>query len=526
VAKDNGRDSIWRFILQNSYKPVFLKQQFDFVIGNPPWLTYAEVTNANYQHELQKLAQTYALIPVNKANMPHLEIAAIFLAHAANYFLKSAGSIVFVLPRSFLTADQHDNSRSGQAKGFYLTEIWDLDKVTPLFNVPATVIFAQQSNHPKAIPNTGIKGFTVKGKFESPHLRWESVKKVLEFVEQNWFYSILAKKAKKIRSALTTTKLMSHATESYYAPFFKQGATIVPRSFYFVESEPPLPDNWQDRILQFKTSSSILRDAKMPWKSLTLSGRINTNFLFRTALAKNIVPFVLINPPLVLLPITIKDEDGKVIKIKSAYGLFEQGEVELAKWFKQAEKWWDDNKTEKNKKNEISLYSYLDWQKKLTRQNLNCRYLVLYTASAQDANAVVVNRDKLDLDFMVESATYWFATNNLAETRYLTSFLNCGYTNKLIKEFQARGLFGPRHVSKKILELPFSKFDSNNKSHNQLAEMGKQCALKAKNVVGDDKDLDLTTHQLGRLRRSIRQALCAELKEIDTLVEKISLSVV
>ena len=122
-AKDNGRDSIWAFILQNSYKPVFLKNQFDFVIGNPPWLTYADVTNATYQQELHELAQNYALIPANQANMPHLEIAAIFVAHSANYFLKSAGTIAFVLPRSFLTADQHDNIRSGQAKGFQLTEI-------------------------------------------------------------------------------------------------------------------------------------------------------------------------------------------------------------------------------------------------------------------------------------------------------------------------------------------------------------------------------------------------------------------
>jgi len=394
-----------------------------------------------------------------------------------------------------------------------------------LFNVPATVIFAQQSNHPEAIPKTGIKGFAVKGKLESKHLRWDSVKHALEFTEKNWFYSLLSKQARKVRSALTTTESISYATESYYAPLFKQGATIVPRSFYFVESEQYLPDNWQDRIMQFKTSSSILREAKMPWKAFTLSGRINTNFLFRTALAKNIVPFVLINPPLVLLPIIIKEEGGKVIEIKSADALFELGEIEMAKWFKQAEKLWDDNKTDKNKKNEVSLYKYLDWLSKLTRQNLNTRYLLLYTVSGKDANAIIVDRKEFSLEFVVDYTTYWFATSNLDEAYFFACFLNCGYSNQQIKEFQAKGLFGPRHVCKKILELPFPKFDSNNKSHLQLAEWGKQCAIKAKNVVSDDKDLDLTTHQLGRLRRTVRQALSTELKDIDTLVEKISQSV-
>jgi hypothetical protein len=38
-VKEKGRDSIWRFILQNLYKPYSLKKKFDYVIGNPPWFT-------------------------------------------------------------------------------------------------------------------------------------------------------------------------------------------------------------------------------------------------------------------------------------------------------------------------------------------------------------------------------------------------------------------------------------------------------------------------------------------------------
>jgi len=34
IAHNQGRDSIWKFILQNSYKPVFLMNRFDFVVGN------------------------------------------------------------------------------------------------------------------------------------------------------------------------------------------------------------------------------------------------------------------------------------------------------------------------------------------------------------------------------------------------------------------------------------------------------------------------------------------------------------
>lgn len=132
-AKDAGRDSIWKFILQNSYKPVFLMGRFDVLVGNPPWLTYADVGSAEYQASLRSLADGYGVTPINRANMPHLEIAAIFLAHAVNYFTSSAGLVAFVLPRSFMSADQHHNTRAGMISGLRLIGAWDLKDIQPLF---------------------------------------------------------------------------------------------------------------------------------------------------------------------------------------------------------------------------------------------------------------------------------------------------------------------------------------------------------------------------------------------------------
>lgn len=69
-------------------------------VGNPPWLTYAGVSNGDYQNLLRTLSDHYRVTPENRANFPHLEIAAIFLAHAVNYFMKRSGTLAFVLPRS------------------------------------------------------------------------------------------------------------------------------------------------------------------------------------------------------------------------------------------------------------------------------------------------------------------------------------------------------------------------------------------------------------------------------------------
>src|SRR5271166_3012315 len=70
-AAEQKRDSIWRFILQNNYKPIFLGNYFDAVIGNPPWLTYAAIRNSSYQNIVKRLSDSYGVTPAKKANMPH-----------------------------------------------------------------------------------------------------------------------------------------------------------------------------------------------------------------------------------------------------------------------------------------------------------------------------------------------------------------------------------------------------------------------------------------------------------------------
>ena len=110
--------------MQNLYKPYFLADKFDYVIGNPPWFTYSSIKNEEYQNILNDLAENYEVKPVKVANFPHLEIAAIFLAYCSNYFLKEKGTTAFVLPRSFFSADHHDNTRSGKANGFkFITDL-------------------------------------------------------------------------------------------------------------------------------------------------------------------------------------------------------------------------------------------------------------------------------------------------------------------------------------------------------------------------------------------------------------------
>jgi len=514
-VKENGRDSIWKFILQNLYKPYFLGNKFDYIVGNPPWFTFSSIKNEEYQNTLNELADKYHVKPDKVANFPHLEIAAIFLAHCANYFLKEKGRLAFVLPRSFFSADHHDNTRSGVAKGFRLTSIWDLKDVSPLFRIPSSVLFAERTKYKRGLPAEGLPGLRLSANLPAHNCNLATAASKLTEDPAQWFY---VKQGKATALSINGTKGSTKVNP--YKKLFKQGATIVPRSFYFVELVQDVPD-FDDRILHIKTADAIKTDAKMPWKEIEFSGKMESRFLFRTALSKSILPFVLYKPDLAVLPITIQVDNGlKQIKLHDASEIQRLGYLNASKWFTNAEDIWRIHRTEKNRNNNSG--DYVNWQNKLTEQNLNAPYLVLYNSSAKDANATVVKRSDFDLEFIVESVTYVFFTFNEKEAYYLTAILNSSAPNEMMKDFQATGLFGARHVHKKILDIFYPIFNEKNMVHQQLAKLSEQAHEKAKAyLTTNPPKQELSAIFLGRLRTDIKKYLKDEMDRVDELVKEI-----
>ncbi|TAG58867.1 MAG: restriction endonuclease, partial [Cytophagales bacterium] len=522
IVKEEKRDTIWKFIVQNLYKPYFLANKFDFIVGNPPWFTFSSVKNEEYQNILDGLAERHKVMPKKSANYPHLEIAAIFLAYCSGYFLRENGKISMVLPRSFFSGDQHDNTRSGLAKGFKITNLWDLEKVSPLFNIPSCVIFGNKdlTEKKKIMPFTGL---SFKGKIPKHNCHWEVAEPKLVLTPQTWFY---AKQGNS--SAFSTNNSKKNNKVNPYKTDFKQGATLVPRTFYFVdialEDITPFENDkeWNNRTIPLKTAEHIKPDAKKPWNLVNFKSIVHSEFLFRTALSKNILPFCLLNPDLILLPIIVENKDGiKKITIHSSDDLYELGWSNMAKWTKNCENIWNIHATEKSKK--MTSNDRVNYQRGITSQNLNAPYLVIYTASSKDANATIVKRSDMALEFIVESAAYVFFTANLKEAYFLTGYLNASKPNLMMKDYQSKGLFGPRHVSKKILDVYFPTFNENEKLHISLAHWSEVAHAKAKEYVEKNPPSEniISAIALGKLRTNIKKHIAPEMLEIDKLVEKL-----
>lgn len=541
-AKQKGRDTIWQFVLQNLYQPVFMYRVFDAIVANPPWLTYSDIGSGDYQQLVRDIARVYNLMPSAKANNPHIDLAAVFLSHCGKYLAKDGAQMAFVLPRAFLTADQHANVRSGQASGFKLAEVWDLDGVSPLFNVPACVLHASAS-HPeteaaqraRALPKTGIVGTVFDGRLPRPHLHWRDAQQFLKEQTTRWYFQELGnEKSRKKRSALVQQRIQGQSGGNAYADRFKQGATIVPRAFYFVEPQGMAVNAQTDvsgRTVNIRTHPLALDGAKKPWDGISLTGSVQGQYLYRTAIARNVIPFALVNPPLIALPLVkeeqARDKNAELAgkpqwRLLDSAALTARGDLEAARWFGQCERLWDERRSESAKKQKSGLTDWLDWQSKLTQQPVDARWAVMYTASANDASACVFDVLSTAQRFLVDYAMYVCFTQTEDEAHFVEAFLNSGYANGRIKEFQARGLFGPRHVSKKILDIPWPRYDRNVASHRQLVASGQAVARAVQSILGTQQDLELDPRSLGRLRSRIRSELAAQFKAMDALVEAIS----
>lgn len=504
------QNSIWSFIIRNSYRPAMLRQQFDIIVGNPPWVAYRYVTDPEYQKEIkQRAVEKYKIAPKSQSLFTQMELATVFLAHSMQTFARPGAKLAFVMPRSILTADQHQNliQRKYDAD-FRLTGYWDLWDVAPLFNVPSCVLFAEQSRRHGSAQDS-IPAEIWKGQLAARDLPWEKVADSL---------SIAREKARVIwlgnRSVLSTGPGAKSATRSSpYAKTFKNGATIYPRNFYFVSVDDLDGKPDPDRLYAARTDEVSALDSKPPYKEVRLSGNVEGRFLFSSAISHHVLPFALLKPATVVLP--LEESNGSYYTM-TTHELKRKGYREFAKWMEQAEKIWGEKR---GVKTSHSLLQWLDYSGKLTSQSPAHRHLILYNASGTNVSATYVDRNKLPLRFVVDHKLYWIALSQPMEAYYLAAVLNADASNQAIKPFQSTGLLGERDIHKKLLDLPIPLFDPKNELHRKLSELGQEAHRQAQSVILDQNFP--AGGSLARQRACIRTALGETMTEIDVMVKKL-----
>ncbi len=524
---DTDRDTIWAFILKNVFKPLFLKGQFDFIVGNPPWIAFRYLQPEYQKFVKSHVTDLYRLIRERVELITHLEVASFFLVRAADLYLRVGGQIAFVMPRSTFTADQHDGLRRAT---FRLREspgrrlvwrgLWDCERVTPLFNVPASVLIAEKveaAETTKTSPGA-IPGQVISGKLDRRNANHAESQTALSVDKLKFSLHTRAR-----RSFWAPGKATAAHGPSLYKDRFAQGASIVPRSFWFVEVKPS-PVGFDPELPPLQTDSRAMKAAKAPYKEVFFKGNVESRFLYATLLSTDLLPFGHLGYRLLVLPIRPKGDRYELLGAEEAR---RAGFLQLACWIDNAEEEW--RKRRRSKAKRVTALQWLDYRRKLTSQDPGAKRLVLYNKSGTFLTAAAVPNQRVPfqigpqrlvaLAFLADHVTYALQVGEANEAHYLTSLLNAPRIDEAVKPMQARGLWGPRDLHKKVLELPIPEFDPKNATHRRLAEFGEHCSDKVKKWL--DKGGPGKTKSIGKLRSTVREMLSGELADIDKLVEKI-----
>jgi hypothetical protein len=507
-------DTIWAFVVRNAYRPAMLRSHFDFIVGNPPWLSYRFVADPGYQDEIRFRALTqYGLLPSGKRSLfTQMELATVFLAHTLAAFAKDGARLAFVMPRAVLTADQHSALRQRTYKPaapIVLEAYWDLMNVRPLFNVPSCVLFARRGSARWTPKGYSLPATEYSGTLPQRNLSWESAKPHLaqETLTARLIYL-------GGRNALSTTACKTIASKpSVYLKRFAQGATLVPRNFYFVDVPDLVGPPTQSVPYRAFTDEEQARTSKKPWTEIRMTGRVEGQFLFAAPLAKHVLPFHLLKPPVVVLPYRRTPTSAKVLSPKS---LFRDGWRETAKWMAEAEKHWKVLRP--NSAKELSPEDWLDYQGKLTSQLFQAEdWLVIYNHSGTNIAACYSGAAAQDLPYVMDAKVYYAVVSSEGEAAYLTAVLNSNFVNRAIKPFQSTGLQGERDIHRKPLELPIPQFDEEDSLHAELAELGKRATARAAELHARP---NFPSH-LADQRRVVRDYLADMLNEIDTASKRV-----
>jgi len=511
-----GRDTIQAYVLKNSLRPLFLRQAFHVVIGNPPWLSFRFIQAPDYQAEIRELLRDYGL-PAGGHLATHMELAALFLLRCGEWYLSERGVIAFVMPRSIFTADQHSKLRTGKFKRAPLvfSEAWDLENVQPLFKVPACVLVSQK--HSGGTTKYPLRGVRLSG--ELPR-RNASPQEAEEALREESIEVRLNIRGRRTFWAGARTVVPAPGGGSPYGKQFVEGASVVPRTVWFVEVVRG-PLGVDEARPPVRTSPDIYDDAKKPWDEVRMEGQIEAEFLYPVVLSKDLVPFGIIEPHQAVLPILPEGDHYRVLTAEEASN---RGYELLASWLREAQERWQRGRGAKAER--FSVVEWLDWRSKLSDQPPTHKadtVRVLVPMSGSKLAAAVLCDSKPVVDYKL----FWAAMPR-PEAHYLAAICNAPVVTRLVEPMQARGRWGARHFCKKVWELPIPPFDASEPLHRRLSELGQQCAERvaqwlagAVSAASEEErqaKIAALRRNVGRTRNRVREHIAAELQEIDGLV--------
>lgn len=473
------RDHIWSYYIRNVSRPTWLtrdENRVDVLVGNPPWLSYRHMTD-QMQKRFKTLAKDRGFWHT-ETTATHQDLAGLFVARAVERYLKPGGRLAFVVPNSVIDRDYWGGFRKGefdQDAAVSFAPSWDLRRIRPhLFPRGSAVVFATRNPRAGVMPTTAV---IWSGRAPQRHASSDTAQQLQHRVGE---------------LAIGT----DDTPASPYAPRFSQGANLVPRVLFRVQPGPvsALGVPGGRKSVQSKRSPS----EKPPWKGLEdLTGTVESEFLWPTALGEQVVPFLMREPETFVIPMTQKGEvmAGSHQRIDAYPG--------LADWIRRAEAIWQEHGN-----NKMTLAGQIDHMRKLSQQVPASTARVAYAASGMHLSAAMITDPRV----VIEHAVYWCAVSSTAEGHYLVGVLNAPILTELVRPLMSYGK-DERHIDKNVWRLPIPAFDPDSDLHREIAALSENLAERI-------AQMSFATTNFVTIRKKLREHLATspEGRQLNELV--------
>lgn len=506
----SAKDSFWGRILKNSFAPVMLKQKFDYVVGNPPWIAWKAMSKT-YREGTLKVWKSYGIFEKNAYDKKttHDDFGMAVTYVALDQYLKNGGKLYFLLPWTFIKS-----TKGGE--GFRKFKITRNEQ-----QIPIEVKLIDDFNDIKIFkPKHTVRTIGIllyKGKTTTYPMQnwfeWNYKKKVNFDAHYNWDTVkgyIISKQlvAKPIDSSnlqsawLTLPKdeynFSDHMLLNGKKPSYKGRKGIEPagaKGVYILKK----PELVQDGL---KIINDMTRQRRADLKSKgEHEGIIENDFVYPMLGGRNIQRWKVVSNEYMLVPHKHNtpyglDEEILVAEAPRTYEWLEYYKKGLLASRIQSGKFFNPEKQPWYRLDNVGEYTF-------------SKYKVVWKEQAKSFAAVAIGEystlpdndlklfDNKDKPVVVDSKVLMLATNSMQEAYYVTGVLNAPIVRDIIDAY-AVGLNRGVDVLKNI-KIP--KYDDTNSIHQKIVEVSAkihQLAKKNGDIFEEERNLDSLVRKLYR----------------------------
>lgn len=441
-----GRNGIWPFLLGNSYRPGLVREQFNAIVSNPPWMAMSKLADNPYKAVLVSRAEHYGIKPAGSSHL-HVELATVFFLNSVDKYLQGNAVCGIIMPDTLLNGYHHEQFRNQH----FLRADWPVDlRVNEIWDVPADtfknkaiVVFGQKENSVNSDP---ISGRRIQ----------------INAPDEPCEYRLLRQGR---RTAWSSNPTAQDITEEVLVPMpFREGADIMPRTLIFHKTVPQPNGRWSVRPIPRQNDDlSYLVSAANLHKDFYLNVQnVDDQFIYDCYLSNHILPFYTCNPSKALLP--MRKDNGRWLVVDEAELVPLGAGVTAAfqRIFATAEETAHE------------YFNRINYRNKLNPQVFDAipdeKQLVMAGAGGGYTCASFVPFSQLNkAKTIIDQTIYWYIADSEDEALYITGLLNSEALDSIIADFQPEGAMGRRHVHK----LPYAvtpPFDAENPAHQLVVE--------------------------------------------------------